>query len=295
VHVDELLLRERRWPRPSGTSRPAAGRRRRRSLVLGAVAVTVLFGVLGVAGALTGQDMPAPAAPTAAPENITGAKVFRPDVIKATLRGGGTGGQGGHNGAGGAPDGDNAGSGGSGGAGRAGGGQDAAGDGGGLDAAGGTEAPGRGGPDGATADAQGQPAAPGTGTTEAPGQQPPATVQQAPATTTGTATPLTPGSDPVLNTILQFYATAPSQPAIAFELLHPSVQDGTLAEFAASWQGISSAQVVGATPDGVHAMIIRVVLLRTDGTSLLTTQRIEVRGGARPRIVDAQLLSAAAG
>jgi hypothetical protein len=73
------------------------------------------------------------------------------------------------------------------------------------------------------------------------------------------------------------------------------VRDGTVAEFVKSWEGVVSATVRGATPAGAHAAVVQVSLLRTDGSRLVTTQRIVVGGGPQPRIVAARLLSVSVG
>lgn len=252
--------------------------------VLGvAASVAVLSAaLLVVTQSLTGHQEPVSTAPAAAPEAITGAKVFRPDVIKASL---GTE-------AASAPDqsGKDAAKGG-----------DPAAEGGQPAAGGAVQQP---------ANRQSQPGqqqqapAPAAPTQTQPAQpqpQPQLPTVNPPATTTSTAQggglldpildPILNPLDPIIGPILGFYSAAPTQPTEAYMLLDPEIQDGTADEFASSWSEISDAEVLGAQPDGRNAMVVQVELVRIDGTRLLTEQRIVVGSGPRPRIMDAELLS----
>lgn len=103
--------------------------------------------------------------------------------------------------------------------------------------------------------------------------------------------PLDPITDPILGPILGFYAAAPQEPATAFGLLDTNVQEGTVDDFARSWGDVRSTDVENATRDGDNAFIVQVSMLRFDGSRMLTRQRIVVGNGPRPKIVDAQLLS----
>ncbi|HEY0636068.1 MAG TPA: hypothetical protein VGD67_00325 [Pseudonocardiaceae bacterium] len=103
--------------------------------------------------------------------------------------------------------------------------------------------------------------------------------------------PLKPVTDPILGPILGFYAAAPEEPTQAFALLDPSVQDGTIDEFAQSWEDVSGTEVRGAVKDGDNAFVVHVSIIRLDGTTMLTKQRIVVGDGPSPKIVDAELLS----
>jgi hypothetical protein len=103
--------------------------------------------------------------------------------------------------------------------------------------------------------------------------------------------PLDPITDPILGPILGFYAAAPEEPATAYGLLDTTVQDGTVDDFANSWRDVKSTEVETATPDGSNAFIVQVAMLRLDGSIMMTKQRIVVGNGPRPKIIDAQLLS----
>jgi hypothetical protein len=296
VSVDALIERERRPRRPRLPAQEfepvvvAARGRRHAPLVLGAAAVVaVLCGAL-VATYLVGRSGDQDAQPAAAPENISAAKVFQPDAINASLLT------------------DNG---------------KAAGPGGGADAD--QTEPGEYEPDGQAQEptdpaapdvppaeelgvpaqpdtqeapagsqsgAQGAPAgSAGSGAAAAAGQST-AAAAAPPAQRAASSPTTTTATDPVTSTIMAFYAAAPSDPATAYAMLAPSVRDGTLEEFAASWQGVSSAVVQSVKPAGPNAAVVRVTLLRTDGTRLVTNQRIEVSTGPNPTIVDARLLSA---
>jgi hypothetical protein len=272
LFVDALLQHEQSSgpisaPQPAG---PPANRSRHAPLVLGvAAAAAVLAGTLVATQTMSRPDgANSKAVPAAAPEHITGAKVFKPDVIRATLN---TSRQGGQVGTGGsdrqAP------------AGQA---QQPVDQGMPGAAAGGEAAPAQ------------QPGVISAGTPRATQSAAPL-LGGASASTTNQSGLLDPITDPILGPILGFYSTAPAQPAQAYQMLAPSIQDGTADEFARSWDGVSNAQVQDATPDGPNAMVVRVSLLRVDGTWLVTQQRIVVNSGSTPKIVDAQLLSVSLG
>lgn len=312
----QLPLDRRLPPRPPrdpiGQAEPIAaapaGRRHAPLVFAAGAAAAVLAGAL-VANATIDAAGPGTIAAGAASEHITGAEVFRPDVIGAALDGGRTV-------AVPSPDGD---------AGAAGVGAP------GVEAPGvgapGVEGPGVEGPgagvagsgvaDEAVAGAAGagevppgggdagQP--PGTGMPQdAPSAgsasvatTPATTTSAAPQTTSGTAGTSEPGlavpiTDPVLSVIVRFYAAATSDPAAAYAMLAPSVRDGDAADFARSWAGVVAADVVQATPAGTNAMVVQVVLLRDDGSRLRLTQRIVVGNGGK-KIVEAELLSVSVG
>jgi hypothetical protein len=151
---------------------------------------------------------------------------------------------------------------------------------------------------------------------QSPAQQAPATsgasatpatpAQPAPATTSGSPVAATPSgtlcetlrvSDPVLCHLLgpvqAFYTSAPIDPAAAFAMLDDGLRAGTdLQAFTQSWSEIERATVNSASLVDRQSVQVRVTYLREDGSRLITEQRLKVRGGAKPRILDAQLLSA---
>ncbi len=274
--------------------------------VLGvAAAIAMLAGGLLATQTFTTNDHDA-ASVASGPEHIRGAKVFRPDVIRASLNTGGDTDIGRPAGAEAWEPADGTDPGGAAGAGGSGGSADSD------------------NPDAQAGGAAGQAAAPGQ--QGAPAQQrpqsppptsaaggilpnlplPPLNPPAAPTTTAGGGSggsggtggllgpildPLDPITDPILGPILGFYAAAPAQPTTAFALLDPAVQEGTVDDFAHSWRDVRSTEVENATPDGDNAFIVRVSMLRLDGSRMLTQQRIVVGNGPRPKIVDAQLLS----
>lgn len=310
ISVDALLERERpqlpaQEPEPVVVS---ARSRRHAPLVLGAAAVVAVLCSALVATYLMGrhgdQDTPPPAA---APENITGAKVFQPDAIKASIVPGGNQGvdQDNHiNGTETDQTADEYGTGeyepastvpGPGDPGDPTAPADQAAP-VGPDAPAGPHAPAGPGaqvPAGSQSGAQAQGTPSGSaGVGAAPGQAPGAAAAPAPQAPASPPTVTTTTADPVISTIKAFYAALPSDPATAYAMLAPSVRDGTLEQFAASWMGVSSVVVQSVKPAGPNAAVVRVTLLRTDGTSLVTNQRIVVSTGPTPMIVDARLLSA---
>jgi len=270
--------------------------------VLGvAAAIAMLAGGLLATQTFTKDGVDAGIA-AAGPEHIRGAKVFRPDVIRASLNTGGDSDAGrpvpdawepaDGTDPGGAANGSNSDDAG------------AAGSGGAADAADGPA--GQAAPP-AQQGGQARPNSPAP-TTTAGGLLPnlPLPPLNPPATTTNGGggggqssggllgpilDPLDPITGPILGPILGFYAAAPQEPSTAFALLDPAVQEGTVDEFAHSWRDVRSTEVEDATPDGDNAFIVRVSMLRLDGSRMLTQQRIVVGDGPRPKIVDAQLLS----
>jgi hypothetical protein len=275
LFVDALLQREQSSG-PVTAPQPAVvpvNRSRYAPLVLGvAAAAVVLAGALVATQTMSRPDEAgSKSAPAATPEHITGAKVFKPDVIRATLNTNRHGARDRHTKAGhvgtGSPDHQ-------------------------------AQHPTDQGVPGAVAGGEPAPAQPGTISATTPRTtQPtgPLLGGTPPATTTNQGGLLDPITGPILGPILGFYSTAPAQPAQAYHMLAPSIQDGTADEFARSWDGVMNVQVQEATPDGPNSMVVRVSLLRVDGTWLVTQQRIVVGSGTAPMIVDAQLLSVSLG
>ena len=58
---------------------------------------------------------------------------------------------------------------------------------------------------------------------------------------------------------------------------------------------MANAIVQSATKAGPNTVLVQVLMLRTDGTQMHVKQRISVRGGHKPKIVEAQLLSVTLG
>jgi hypothetical protein len=287
VFVDHLLHREGHGPE-----------RRTRQLprIVGAVAaVAVLSGALmATTQALRPPSDAEPAAESvAAPQHITGSKVFRPDLIRASINEGAKAGA-----AQPAPDAQR------------------------------PEAadPARPAPENPAGDpaqpAPGDPAEPGdpgegggltvpTTTAPAPPQVPVPTTRPAPTTTTssrsggsggsgggllcGTLPVLDPLVCPLVAPVQSFYEAAPTEPEQAYSLLDSSLQADGVDTFAQSWDGVASATVDSASPDGRNALKVQVTYVRDDGSKVVTLQRLVVRGGDEPKIVEAELLSAVAG
>lgn len=329
VFVDELLQREEparqpRQPRQGRSARSGSGPRAPQPLlatapspnrhtprVLGVAAtVAVLTGALVVAQSLThrADQQPPTVEAASGPTHITGYKVFKPDIIRASIndQGGDAASQG--NGAGQAGAGAGAGAAQQpgqqagqpqgqpqGGAGQQPGAAGSAGQAGSV-GTGGTPGSVGGALPGAGSGAPAQ-----TGAPAAPAQPRPPAQQPAPTTTSSRGgglldpilDPLDPITGPILGPILGFYSAAPSRPGTAYEYLDPAVQGGSVEDFTRSWTGVTGAVVEGARPDGPDAMVVQVSLMRLDGIRLTTQQRIVVsQGTAKPKIVDAQLLSA---
>jgi hypothetical protein len=277
--------------------------------VLGVAAtVAVLIGALVVAQQLTGRRTAefGQGANERAPEHITGYKVFKPDLIRASVeKQPGSADSQQQASAGDAPNARPAQGAGGGTASDAGSGAGTAGTVGGV--AGDSARSGQPGQVvGAPQVGAPQAGAPVTTTVAAPARNTaPAPQQPAPTTTTRSSSgglldpildPLDPITGPILGPILGFYSTAPSDPSSAYVLLDTAVQGGTVDDFAQSWSGITGAVVEGARPDGPNAMVVRVLMQRIDGTLMHTEQRIVVSTGTvKPKIVDAQLLSASIG
>lgn len=286
VSVEELRRRERPT-RPNNPARPTGAalspiapsrpvRQLPRVLGVAAAVIALSAALVVVAQGLTGSpdtDVAGPMPNT--PQAITGAKVFRPDVIKAAVSATAAA-------AGAEPE---------------------------TAIEDGRQAAASGAPAQPPARAQRQSPAPGsrpaaTQTDAAPNLSTgPSAGPSAGLPTQGPdgglldpiLNPLLNPLDPVIGPILGFYAAAPSQPAQAYQLLDTSVQDGSAEDFASSWSGVMEADVRSARPDGPNAVVVQVALVRVDGTRLLTEQRIEVRRGPKPKIIGARLLSAILG
>lgn len=222
-------------------------------LLVVAAAAAVLAGVLIATQVI--NSAPDTTTGTAGAQHLRGAKVFRPDVIRASLNTG----------------------------------DDSAGPAGPPPAAGAQP-----GPTGQTSTDQTPTSETTTDGGPAAGQQ---TGSGSSATSAGSGPsgspldPLDSVTDPVLGPILTFYAAAPNEPATAYALLHPSVQEGDFEDFADSWKDVLRADIENATPDGRNAFVVQVLLVRDDGSRLVTRQRIEVGTGRKPKIVDATMLS----
>lgn len=263
--------------------RPLEKRRSRRPILLG-----VFAAVVGVCAALliTVQAVRSAAEPAQAaaltPQDINGTKVFHPDVIKASAGDGDR-----PEAARPAPDEPRTGS------------QQ-------RDSADDTPAPAEQSSSGELPSATGttpsteeSAAGTGMGTGTGPGD----------ATTSGSPASRSPGGDlcvtlritdaqlcRLLAPVQAFYASAPTDPAAAFAILDDSLQAGSDAEtFARSWSDIESTTVDRAELVDRHAVRVQVTYRLADGSRLVTEQRLTIRGGARPRISDAQLLSAVSG
>lgn len=96
---------------------------------------------------------------------------------------------------------------------------------------------------------------------------------------------------PILCPVLGFYETAPDQPQQAYQMLDTSMRDSDVQAFARSWDGITEATVDEAEAAGGDRVEVQVTLVQEDGSRLVAVQLITVSLGEQPRITNAELLA----
>ncbi|HEY4021912.1 MAG TPA: hypothetical protein VGM75_24725 [Pseudonocardiaceae bacterium] len=113
------------------------------------------------------------------------------------------------------------------------------------------------------------------------------------------ATPKTPATDQAApnptspqQLVREFYQLVESQPAVAAQLLSPSLLSTDPAGFISAWQSAAKVEVdsVQANPDGTVQAVVR--MLQPDGSWLRVVELLHVTPGSQPLISGAQLLSA---
>lgn len=99
----------------------------------------------------------------------------------------------------------------------------------------------------------------------------------------------------LLGPVQEFYALVTTDPERAFAMLDSSLQGGDAQTFAQAWSQVEAATVDSAELVDRNTVQVQVTYLRTDDRKMITVQRLELRGGTRPHILRAQLLSAVFG
>lgn len=236
------------------------------------VTAAVLLVVMSVVRSPTGPADPV----QGAPPTIAGSKVFRPDVISSAIEEAnatGSGQQGWR------PD-------------------------GGMDGTGGSESSAQGDPgeadatedNGTPADST-QPSTTGsaTGATEPASGSTAAAASVSGERLCATLQVTDPTLCRLLDPVQEFYALVTTDPERAFAMLDSSLQGGDAESFAQAWSQVEAATVDNAELVDRNTVQVQVTYLRTDDRKVITVQRLELRGGAKPRILRAQLLSAVFG